>query len=361
MSRTNAIWYLYLPYLAIVITVAIVSSALDYVLFSRYSDMPLANSCGVIPGLLLIFTLLSLYRPVSAQITSTWSDRLQGFPVDILFALPSVIILQLYINGTNDVTSVLISVFPGQWLWLFSLLMSKGTVEVAENYKKLSSQQLKQKVKKEFLNTFHYLIPTKEVFITPLLVFLLFGIYLATVLAGVNGLAPAVDDLVEWGAAFTSWMTAPDDDWRLFTAGFIHRGLLQLAPALVGLVACGRALEKLIGAQAIVVIFIVALMTANVTAYMKDYPDVIAGSHVAVAGLVGAMFFYALFDIGAEVNRIMFVLYIVGGGACVFVADIFGRFKQPPLNIWGITGGFIGGIIAAIYYIPVMRRAKERL
>jgi rhomboid protease GluP len=347
--------YLYLPYLCIVLGADIIAGLLNYLLFRPLLGLPIENVI-IISVMILVFALLALYRPIVRKITSTWWDRGKDMPFDILFAIPALIALQLN-AGTLWLA---IAFIAGQLAWMICLFVSRPSEDLAELYAKLSREQLMKKVRSDLWKTFVYLVPSRNYMFTPVLVLTLTAIFMAMMLAGVNGITPTMADMIDWGSAEKVLLTGnASEHWRLVTASFIQGGFFQLLGTGICIVGSAGLLEKLIGGKAVVIIFVVSLVAASVNWYMFGSAGTFAGSHFAAMGFIGAMFFYALADIGTDDNRFRLIMSVVGFGLAAVLADATSSRLIGTINVAGLAGGFIGGIVAGIYYIPAMRRAKD--
>jgi rhomboid protease GluP len=81
--------------------------------------------------------------------------------------------------------------------------------------------------KEKITNFFSIFKPTKDFFVTPILMNINILIFILMVVTGVNFLIPDSESLLNWGANFRP-ITLGGQPWRLLTACFLHIGVLHL-------------------------------------------------------------------------------------------------------------------------------------
>jgi membrane associated rhomboid family serine protease len=136
--------------------------------------------------------------------------------------------------------------------------------------------------------------------------------------------------------------------YRLFTAIFMHYGLLHLGLNMYALWILGRTLEAFLGPVRFLALYLVAGIGGNVAAYVFQPGALSAGASTAIFGLFAALLF-VLRKLGLSTASVLPVIII----NLVFTLTI------PGISIAGHLGGFVvGGLIGAGFaYAPKEHRS----
>jgi len=116
---------------------------------------------------------------------------------------------------------------------------------------------------------------------------------------GASPILPSTDHLLRWGANYGPY-TLGGQYWRVVTCAFLHIGIIHLALNMWVLWRLGRMLEKLIGAVALVGVYLLTGIGASLMSLSWDPMRVSAGASGAIFGIVGvliSLLFYAKLDI----------------------------------------------------------------
>src|SRR5690349_11749825 len=113
--------------------------------------------------------------------------------------------------------------------------------------------------------------------ITPILVGLNVVAFVATAVAGVSLLDPSGDDLLRWGANFGP-RTLSDEPWRLFTAMFLHFGILHVTLNMWCLWALGAMAEPLFGRASFLLLYLLSGLGGGVLSLLVHPMVVSAGA-----------------------------------------------------------------------------------
>lgn len=127
--------------------------------------------------------------------------------------------------------------------------------------------------------------------IVPVLIAISIVVFVATALAGGGVLAPRPAVHVRWGSNFGP-LTADGQWWRLLTAAFVHFGVVHLALNMWVLWDAGRIAERLFGATAFLLIYLVAAAVAGLASVAWNPWVNSAGASGAIFGLIGALAVY---------------------------------------------------------------------
>jgi len=136
--------------------------------------------------------------------------------------------------------------------------------------------------------------------------------------------------------------------YRLFTAMFVHFGVLHLLMNMYALWILGRDLERALGPLRFTAIYLLAGLGGNVAAYLFGTPGVpTAGASTAVFGLMAAIF-VILRRLKLSVAPILPVIVI----------NIIFTFLVANISVAGHLGGLAVGAIAAavVAYAPPDKR-----
>jgi membrane associated rhomboid family serine protease len=136
---------------------------------------------------------------------------------------------------------------------------------------------------------------------------------------------------------------AQGEYYRLFTAMFMHYGLLHLAVNMWALWILGRNLEAFLGPVRFLALYLVAGLGGNVAAYVFQPGALSAGASTAIFGLFAALFL-VLRKLGLNAAGVL--------PAIIF--NLVFTLTVPGISIAGHLGGFVvGGLIGAgLAYAP---------
>lgn len=176
---------------------------------------------------------------------------------------------------------------------------------------------------------------------------------------GWGGLLGGSTPLTQWGAVLGSAVYGPVGDvalhgiangewYRLFTAMFLHYGVLHLLMNMYALWFLGRDIERVLGPARFVGLYVLAGLGGNVAAYLFSLPNsMTAGASTAVFGLMSAIF-VLLKRLNLSVAPILPVIVI----------NVIFTFVVSNLSIAGHLGGLVvGAVVAAILaYAPRDKR-----
>jgi rhomboid protease GluP len=152
-------------------------------------------------------------------------------------------------------------------------------------------------------------------------------------------------------------LVAQGESWRLFTAMFLHIGVLHLLSNLYALNALGPMVEGYYGHARFLAIYLLGGLTGSVASYaFSDAAS--AGASGAVFALIGATTVYFLRyreNFGARGRAIIQNMFLV-----IAVNLVFG-LSVDFIDNWGHIGGLVGGAVIAWgllprYRLPVVAR-----
>lgn len=132
--------------------------------------------------------------------------------------------------------------------------------------------------------------------------------------------------------------------WRLFTAQFLHIGVMHLVSNAVIIYYMGQYMEPIMGHTRFLVTYLLAGMGGNLMSLALSFDrGLSAGASTALFGLFGAMTAIGLRNIHnpmiSYLGRQAFVLALINLALDILV---------PGIDIWGHIGGLIVGFLLAI-------------
>ena len=147
--------------------------------------------------------------------------------------------------------------------------------------------------------------------------------------------------------------------YRLFTAMFLHFGIMHLCSNMLVLAALGARVESLFGSIQFIVIYVatglIASASSLVSCYFGDGYDIGGGASGAVFGLMGALIAYALLNKNHENSislrnlLVLCILNVING----YLSDGI----DNAAHIGGLMGGLIIGAIMSLFNQKVVKDA----
>lgn len=134
----------------------------------------------------------------------------------------------------------------------------------------------------------HALIPKGDYFFTPIILSVNILVFVAMVASGVSPIVPDGEALIRWGANYMP-LTVNGEPWRLFTAMFLHFGIIHLATNMYAFYSIGRMLEPFIGKYRFLLLYLFAGLGGSAVSLWWHSNDmsVSAGASGAIFGLFG--------------------------------------------------------------------------
>jgi rhomboid protease GluP len=153
--------------------------------------------------------------------------------------------------------------------------------------------------------------------------------------------------LIQLGANVGPLVTT-GEYWRLFTANFLHIGLLHIAFNMYALYIVGTEVEMFYGPWRFLVIYMLSALAGSIASYAFTY-GISAGASTAIFGLIGTLvaFFIRNRDVFGALSRSRLTNLIV-----VIAINVFYGLSVSVIDNWGHVGGFIGGFILGWLLCP---------
>jgi membrane associated rhomboid family serine protease len=133
----------------------------------------------------------------------------------------------------------------------------------------------------------------QRVSVTNAILVILIAVYVLEVVRGGLGSfvgGPNLLVMVDLGAMFPP-LVADGESWRLFTAMFLHFGVIHLAVNAYSLFILGNILERELGRPRYALLYLLSGLAASAASYaFSDLGTVSAGASGAIFGIFGAVF-----------------------------------------------------------------------
>ena len=178
---------------------------------------------------------------------------------------------------------------------------------------------------------------------------------LVFVLLAVMSMSPMqipADLLIRMGGNFAP-LVQKGEEWRLFTALFLHGGLLHVGLNMFALHQAGQVVERLFGRWGFAAIYIVAGLLGNLASLWWKPGPVSVGASGAIFGVYGALLSYLLLQRGSVPGEIFREMR---SGTLGFICySLFAGFTIPGIDNAAHLGGLVGGLVlGAAFAEPII-------
>jgi len=127
--------------------------------------------------------------------------------------------------------------------------------------------------------------------------------------------------------------------YRLFTANFLHGGIIHLAFNMYALYSIGPQVEELYGRVKYIIIYLLSGIGCSFLSYYMSPNTLSIGASGAIFGLLGALFIYAL------KNKNSLKKGAIGNLLMVIGVNLYIGMTLPNIDNYGHIGGLIVGVI----------------
>ena len=155
--------------------------------------------------------------------------------------------------------------------------------------------------------------------------------------------------LIRFGANYSP-LVVQGEIWRLFTANFLHIGLLHLVFNSLALYSLGQEVEALFGSPRFSVLYLLTGLSGSIFSFgLRTDVALSAGASTAIFGLVGALmaFFVRNRRHFGEIGRRRLNNYVF-----LILINLYIGLSVPGIDNLGHIGGFFGGLILGWLLCP---------
>ena len=225
--------------------------------------------------------------------------------------------------------------------------------------KELSDFKKNKPLKEDDLkNIVSFLNPMGENKATAILLLLNIIVFLVMVFDGLNIVSPTPKELLEIGGN-RRFEVLNGEYRRLFTAMFIHGGLLHLFMNLIGLALGSSLLEYILGSAKLIIVYIICGILASLASIYWHENTVSVGASGAIFGLYGLVLSFTIFKIYPDyMRKITWMLLGLYAGVSLLFGFLGGI--DNAAHFGGLISGFIiGGILILINKEELQKNAKN--
>lgn len=247
----------------------------------------------------------------------------------------------------NSFNLIFISYIMGALIWFLMLLAPKLNEERTLGFFKVNPIK-RQAESDKFLDFF---IPTKNYFVTPIILNMNVFVFLLMCFSGYGFMSIKFKGLYQWGANHGPSI-ANGEYWRLLASTFLHGGVIHLASNMFGLLIVGTVLEPLLGKAKFVFAYLLTGALASLASIYWTDAAFSIGASGAIFGLYGILFAFLMtttlfeFDLVPEFKTsilsitVAFISYNLVNG---FISQGI----DNAAHIGGLLSGFLLGLLYA--------------
>jgi rhomboid protease GluP len=197
-----------------------------------------------------------------------------------------------------------------------------------------------------FYSFFSLFIPTKDYFITPIIIYINVLIFLIMCFSGVNPFSPEINDIIDWGGNYGP-LTIENNWWRLVSSCFVHIGIVHLLMNCIALAYVGLLLEPNLKRWGFLITYFAAGIIASLSSLYWNNNLVSAGASGAIFGMYGILLVFILFGIiDKKINANLLTTIII-----FIVINVLGSFEEGvdgAAHIGGLSFGLVAGAILVV-------------
>jgi len=210
--------------------------------------------------------------------------------------------------------------------------------------------------KEKITDFFSIFKPTEGYFVSPILININLLVFIVMLISGVHIVLPENQDLLNWGANFRP-MTLEGQWWRLFTACFLHIGILHLLLNMYALLYIGLLLEPYLGKTRFLAAYLISGIAASMTSLWWHDLTISAGASGAIFGMYGV--FLALLTTNLLDKSVKKALLT---SIAVFVGYNILNGLKPNSGIDNAAhiGGLLSGLVIGYAFVPSLKQFENK-
>ncbi|HMU45402.1 MAG TPA: rhomboid family intramembrane serine protease [Chitinophagaceae bacterium] len=213
--------------------------------------------------------------------------------------------------------------------------------------------------KTSILSYFSFLIPSKDNFVSAIILDINIIVFILMLLNNVSIYKPLAIDIVRWGGNVRILTIDHKEYWRLLTNVFVHIGIIHLLMNGVGFILVSVFLEKKLGRAWFLSMYLLTGICASLTSAYWHINTVSAGASGAIFGLYGLYLAILVFvnknKRELNVGMITTILIFVGYN---LLMGITGGIDNAA-HIGGLLSGFVAGVIMVLSGITKKGRKRK--
>ncbi|NME68604.1 rhomboid family intramembrane serine protease [Flammeovirga aprica] len=215
---------------------------------------------------------------------------------------------------------------------------------------KVQEEEIQEEEKSNsFKDILKLLKPTKEFYVTPVIIYVNILVFLIMSIGGVSPFSPTAEALLNWGGNLKI-LTLNGDYWRLLSSVFVHGGILHLLFNAYALLHIGILLEPLLGNKKFLSSYICAGVMASIVSIAFNDNIVSVGASGAIFGMYGLFLAFILLKVlnmpSESMQSLRSSIFSFIGYNLVFGFTIDGI--DNAAHIGGLVSGFFIGVAYAI-------------
>ena len=201
-----------------------------------------------------------------------------------------------------------------------------------------------------------FLAPKRPV-VTTALIAINVLVFLAMIASGLSFFAPTAEQVFRWGANYGP-VTVQGQWWRLFTACFLHFGIIHIGFNMWVLYQIGYFTERLFGGPRYLAVYLIAGIGGNIIGLVLHPNVVAAGASGAIFGVYGGLLAFLLRRRGIVNPQ---AAKAVTRSVMIFLAyNLFYGLADRHTDLTAHIGGLVTGFVAGYMLAPDPRKLLQR-
>ena len=181
-------------------------------------------------------------------------------------------------------------------------------------------------------------------------------VFLAMIATGLSPLSPTPLQIFHWGGNFGP-VTASGQWWRLFTACFLHYGIIHIGFNMWVLYQIGYFTERLFGGPRYLAVYLLAGIGGNLLSLIFHPNGVGAGASGAIFGVYGGLLAFLLRYRGVINPQ---AVKAVSRSVFIFLAyNLFFGLADRNTDLTAHIGGLAIGFLAGLALAPNPTRLRQ--